>query len=311
MSPSPHASRHLEQATLVALLNGELDAEATDGIEQHLRVCRQCARQVEQWRGLFGDLGQVAPTGARSTPTAGQEAAAADPRILVPVGHTGETAARRSATGARWPFIAGLVLAAAAGLLLVVGSWHRPSPPVSVPLPPPRAAAEAGMAPAAATPERPASSATLSAPATRTLPSPPARPIRQRPAGATPNREPRDGFRPATLAEAARALGGPARQLRGVQLVSVELGPGDSVPGAVPDRPLVRLRYRDADQSPLILDQQRLPDGAPGRPATPGDTLVRTSADGITVFMWRDDGRWFSLAGRSVPARLRMVLPEP
>jgi hypothetical protein len=104
------------------------------------------------------------------------------------------------------------------------------------------------------------------------------------------------------LAQAVEILSGSIRVIDGLAPDHFEVGPGQSVPGAEPDLPIVRTVYRGGR---LLLDQQRLAE------PTQSDTLQGTSAEGVSVARWTSGDAWLSLAGRlpldSLSAIMRRV----
>lgn len=116
-------------------------------------------------------------------------------------------------------------------------------------------------------------------------------------------------FRRVTLEEAVRRLGGPIRQLEGLQPVKVEAGPGHMVPGADPNHDVIRVTYVDANNSPFVLDQQVI-DSAGGSFAglMAGDTLITTTASGSMRVRWLDRKFWLSLAGNATADSLRKLI---
>jgi len=122
---------------------------------------------------------------------------------------------------------------------------------------------------------------------------------------------PASAFQRITLEDAVRRLSGSIRLIDGFQPGVVEVGPGRLVPGAAPDREVVRVHYQDEAGQPLVLDQQ------PGDSASAlsvnglmrGDTLVTGQPDGTTRVRWVDrKSFWLSLTGAGGPDTLRMLV---
>jgi hypothetical protein len=120
---------------------------------------------------------------------------------------------------------------------------------------------------------------------------------------------------------AAASLSGTLRTLEGLSVEDVKIGPGTLVPGAQPDREVVRIVYNDPQGRRLQLDQQRLPTPRMARAesrarAVPavlglayGDTLSTTEPGGATRVRWLDPvGLWLSLSGTLSPDSLRALL---
>jgi hypothetical protein len=90
----------------------------------------------------------------------------------------------------------------------------------------------------------------------------------------------------------------------------VEIGPGRLVPGADPDREVVRLTYTSGTR-PLVLDQQ-LGDTLQGvslNGLMPGDTLVTALGSNGSQVRWLDHKVWLSLTG-GMPADSVRALVE-
>jgi len=168
-----------------------------------------------------------------------------------------------------------------------------------------RAAESAGMLGAAAPPAAPAPAA-----APRAAAAAPLTRLSVRPA-----------FRLSNVDAGAERLAGTLRTLEGLSLENVKIGPGALVPGAQPDRDVVRIVYTDPQGHRLQLDQQRLPTPSDTsrearERAVPavlglayGDTLHTTGPGNATRVRWLDPaGLWLSLSG-SLPAdSLRALL---
>jgi anti-sigma factor RsiW len=82
-------------------------------------------------------------------------------------------------------------------------------------------------------------------------------------------------------------LGGPLRELPGLQLMSVEVGPGGVVAGSLGGRPVARLSYADAAGHVLVLTQQRLGDAQVTTEDRAGTLVVDPS--GMRAYRWNDD----------------------
>lgn len=54
-----HANSHLSAETLQALLEGELSRRGTSAAEEHLAACARCSAELDGWRVLFEDLGDL------------------------------------------------------------------------------------------------------------------------------------------------------------------------------------------------------------------------------------------------------------
>jgi anti-sigma factor RsiW len=114
---------------------------------------------------------------------------------------------------------------------------------------------------------------------------------------------------------AVRRLGGSIRLLEGLDVDHIEVGPGDSVPGAQRGADIVRVIYRARNGNRILLDQQRIPADASGwrHVNDPylenGDTLVGTSPNGVSVATWVDPkAYWISLVGQMSQDSLKRML---
>lgn len=115
------------------------------------------------------------------------------------------------------------------------------------------------------------------------------------------------GLRPTAAAEAAPArffsvqpevasawLGTPLRELPGLQLKRVDVGPGSSVEGGVIGLPAVQLVYEDAAGHEIILIQQYLGDRRIEGAETEPTLIVEPS--GLRAYRWLDpQGYWLIL----------------
>jgi anti-sigma factor RsiW len=54
-----HSQEHLSAERIQAFLEGELPRREVTGIEAHLAACARCAGEVDTWRALFGELGDL------------------------------------------------------------------------------------------------------------------------------------------------------------------------------------------------------------------------------------------------------------
>jgi hypothetical protein len=115
-----------------------------------------------------------------------------------------------------------------------------------------------------------------------------------------------------TMDEAVTQLGGSIRLIDGLAPQRVELLSGVDVPGADPDRQVVRVYYEEPDLGLITLDQQRpgpsfgARDGREDRneAATPSVTVAPFSARNtdpalgrvqVNTVAWRNDGVWLAL----------------
>jgi len=120
----------------------------------------------------------------------------------------------------------------------------------------------------------------------------------------------RAAFQRVSMEDAVRRLSGSMRLIDGMEPARVEVGPGRLVPGAAPEREIVRVVYADAAGRPLLLDQQ------PGEGAgmsvnglMPGDTLVTPMGSGTSQVRWVDrKGFWLSLTGTAPLDSLRAMV---
>ena len=54
---------HLSAERMQAFLDGELPARDAASVEEHLAACARCSAEVDGWRVLFEDLGQLRSVG--------------------------------------------------------------------------------------------------------------------------------------------------------------------------------------------------------------------------------------------------------
>ena len=317
---------HLDQRTLDALLNHRLSPAEIGSIKQHLTGCRECSRQIEEWRDQFPAVESVIPTVER--PAIHPPQPSGPFQVLLPL-HERKGAGRDFT---RYLLPLGIVIALAvvyvarkasrAAALTETGQppihlTERPVPPAittpasegpAVGAPAPAAPAIAPNQPAS---DRPAAPKPRAEPKARVLAatepehpqtapaSPPPRPFTETPKPQVVASAP--GFRPVEIAEAERALDGPVRMVDGWTPVRIELGAGGTVPGADSTQPVIRVVYLEGR---LLLDQQ-------ASTAPPSDTLVGSTPRGVSVLRWTTNRRWLSLAGivsrDSLEAILRRV----
>ena len=126
-----------------------------------------------------------------------------------------------------------------------------------------------------------------------------------------------------TLDEAVAQLGGSIRLVDGLAPQRVELLSGVDVPGADPDRQVIRVYYEEPDLGLVTLDQQRPgPSFAardaredrneaaapqvmvvPAAPLTAGRMVMRAPTPASTI-SWRSDGVWLSLTSHRPGVRM-------
>jgi len=142
-------------------------------------------------------------------------------------------------------------------------------------------------------------------------------------------RGPTFGFRNApapkriTLDEAVAQLGGSIRLIDGLTPQRVELLAGVDVPGADPDRQVIRVYYEEPDLGLVTLDQQRpapsflardsredrneaeVPQVAvvPTAPLTAGRMVMRAPGP-VSNVSWRADGVWLSLTSHRAGVKM-------
>ncbi|MEP6574028.1 MAG: hypothetical protein ABJD11_15095 [Gemmatimonadota bacterium] len=123
------------------------------------------------------------------------------------------------------------------------------------------------------------------------------------------------GFTRIGLDAAVQRLGGSIRLIEGLDPDHIEIGPGDSVPGAQRGADVVRVIYRARNGGRILLDQQRIPADASGwrhvnDPLLEnGDTLVGTSPAGVSVATWVDPkAYWISVVGQMSQDSLKRML---
>jgi hypothetical protein len=124
-------------------------------------------------------------------------------------------------------------------------------------------------------------------------------------------------FRKVSRAEAVRRLGGPVRSLQGFDADHLEIGAASAVPGAQAGLDIIRVVYRAADGSRILLDQQLLPTDSSGFRSIDdptlesGETLYGTSPTGVSVATWLDeDGYRISLVAQVSLDSLKRMVPQ-
>jgi hypothetical protein len=309
---------HLDQRILDALLNHRLSPADISKLKEHVAACRECSRQIEEWRDRFPAVESVIPTVERSTINPPHRSGSV--QILLPW----HDRRRMGRDLTRYLLPLGIVIAMA--VVFVARRMRAPAPTgpaglhfteknntpgISAPPPETPKPIAAAPAPKALPPtppaDRPAQSksrtdpkASASAEHPVAKPEPPApRPFTETPKPQVVSSAP--GFRPVDVAQAERALDGPVRMVDGWTPVRIELGNGATVPGADTAQPVVRVVYLDGR---VLLDQQV-------STAPPADTLAGSTPRGVTVLRWTNNRRWLSLAGvlsrDSLEAILRRV----
>ena len=126
-----------------------------------------------------------------------------------------------------------------------------------------------------------------------------------------------------TLDEAVAHLGGSIRLIDGLAPQRVELLAGVDVPGADPDRQVIRVYYEEPDLGLVTLDQQRpgpsfaARDGredrneaatpqvtvVPSAPLTAGRMVMRAPTPASSI-SWRADGVWLSLTSHRAGVKM-------
>lgn len=332
--------QHVDQQTLDAVINRTVSEAQVARIKEHVRICRVCARLLEEYRDLFSEIEVIIPTAERDVvpkpaptktwrevirPRFDDAIPSSDKAIKIGVG-----------------IVAVLVIGVVFFLLRSPATSAGPIvlQPVN------RAATPAAPAPAVTSAPSASISRTDSAPSTTSAPPPsanpapsrttasmgsatpatldPPKPSKPAPVVTTPKRTPvvvdkpppkQDVARtsaPATAAppraegghtplfhrvestEAIGALGGSMKLIDGIAPDHFELAPGNVVPGAAEDLPVVRVIYK-MNGSTILLDQQRHPEIA-SRESSSGST-----PEGVSVVQWSAGDFWLTLAGR-VPA---------
>ena len=315
---------HLDQRILDALLNHRLSPSDIGKLKEHIAACRECSRQIEEWRDRFPAVESVIPTVERSTIHPPQRSGPV--HVLLPWHE--RRGSRREIT--RYLLPLGILIAM--GVVLVARRIYRApvatgpasikltervntpgitNPAFEAPTPAPIAAPPTSKSVTPSPTDRPATpkpqpapKASAAAPGKTEPKDSTSRPPEPRPFTETPKPQvvsSAPGFRPVGIAEAERALDGPVRLVDGWTPVRIELGAGATVPGADTAQPVVRVVYLDGR---VLLDQQV-------STGPPSDTLAGSTPRGVTVLRWTYNRRWLSLAGvlsrDSLDAILRRV----
>jgi hypothetical protein len=313
--------QHVDQKTLDAVINHSLTEAQVARIKEHVRVCRVCARRLEEYRDLFSEVEVIIPTAERDVipkPAPTQTWREVIRPRLDDALPSGDTAIKIGAA-----IVTVLVIAVV--IYLVRGPTQSATPIVLQPVSrgvtgsPPRV-----VAPVPATDSVPARTTASLGSATPARVDPPKKPVQTVPSAATspasrrqpsetvPKPAPAQGksaaptptpavegghtplFHRVESTEAIGALGGSMRLIDGETPDHFELAPGNVVPGAAENLPVVRVIYR-LNGSTILLDQQRHPEIASK------DMSSGTAPEGVSVVQWSEGDFWLTLAGR-VPA---------
>jgi len=298
---------HLNDDILQKLIAGSATPIDVQRIRRHVEECRACARRLEEWRDNFSEVEERFPELAIETGPAAT--VSSDGLVLLP---TGDQRRRfeLDLTTTLWIGVVFMAILVGYGAVRLSdrqddlpGVFLGPPVPAAA-IPPPdttrpadTATRQAAVPPPAPQPISPPASPTAS------TTSPSARPLPVSPS-----------FRSIRLADAARQLGGRVRQLRGMEPDHVEIGPASAVFGAQANLDVVRVVYRAADGSRILLDQQLIPADTSGfRPLDDptlesGETTFRTVA-GLSTATWLDEeGYRISLSARIPTDSLRKLV---
>lgn len=327
---------HLDEATLTALLDGELAAADRQQTEQHLAGCAECRRLHEEVRGFAGEADVLIDSvqlAERIPQKPGRPAAgpgwdrfrplAWAATLILAAGLGWSASARR--------FDQGDLGRQAAGL----AEQKAPAAPTAAALPPERerVAPRQDKPPTRQATEPPAPITTDMAKAATAAPDAEAdqarnaagraeSSVRSNPPAAALAAEaqqvgplvvtgPRDAPSPTgrfgaatSLDQAVRILGGTVKLIDGLNPIRVQIGPPERLPGGQALE-VVRITYLDPPGRELWLDQQRSPAPSEGRAAPSaaggmlaGDTLITSAGDGLTRVRWiSPDGFRLTLTG--------------
>ncbi len=293
---------HLDERVLEKLVTGSASGNEAARFSRHAAGCRQCGRQLEEWRDNFPEIDEIYPWLGEAE---GSVATVTPMGMMVSPGASGWRLPRLDPANTLW--VVALLMALLVGYgahrmrkadagLDLAGSVRRP--------PPASAGSGAGAVmpekvPGKSAPETKSVAATPSAPAAtpRTTPAPVTReraaaPVRiaapepkrdqpqsvrraeslpdsdTRPAGSAPATSAgfpiSANFRRVSMSEAALKLGGQLRLIEGLEPDHVEIGPASAVPGSQSGLDVIRVVYRSSNGGRILLDQQLLPADASG-----------------------------------------------
>ena len=319
---------HIDERTLERLLNHKMSPGDIDVVLSHAAECRSCGHRLEEWRDHFEEIATLIP---ESNQASMGQMVLPSAFVLVPDNPSPRT--RFEATNFLW--VAAVALALVVGYsasrlqrhstdglgtssmatLEPLGEAPRdPAPPSdSTPVVPVRPADTVDSVPSPAVATRTEAQRPAPAPARDdTTPAAPASLGASRPPDASVTMP---GFRRSALVEASARLAGGIRFLSNLTPDHVEIGPGSAVPGAQGHLDVVRVVYVNRDGSRILLDQQRIPVDESGfreindAALENGDTLIGSSAQGVSVATWvDDDGYRLSLAVHATPDSLRRMV---
>ena len=316
---------HLTERTLSKLLDGTASDKDVARMLRHAAGCRECARQLEEWRDNFQQLQESYPALAVDR----RESTGPRPSgvILMP---TVERHRRFEfdLTTALWVGAVGMAVLVGYGVSRLGGSSDEldPTPLVNAPANPADSAPKAtpGTVPPRPVGPAPAPGKARPAPAPQSEPdqnlsSPPVSRAAGAPfeAAAPEPTSPasKSKFQFVTPQEAARRIGGPVRTIVGLEPDHIEIGPASGVPGAQPNLSVVRVVYMTADGERMLLDQQRIPADANGfhpiddPTLESGQTAYGTETNGVNVATWLDDaGYRISLAAKVPVDSLKLLV---
>ncbi len=308
---------HLDEGTIQALLDGELDAAEQSRLERHVETCPACAARVAEARGFQREADRLVDL------------------LAVPSRPVAPPVRRRRPVPMRT-----LAWAASLALAVSLGYWGRgvlsPAPTLRSDAAQPGGATErpapteAGAPPAGPVQEARQSTDSVvpaakehraAAPPTVATPAPAAPAAKALAAaesdereGARANEVQRDAavaaapaWRVVTMEEAVTQLGGQIRLIDGLTPERVEVGPGTALAGADVGLPVVRISYAGGG---VVLDQQRPTrqfarmEGASAQAAKVAEPSVASDVTGRVTTWQERDGIRFVVTGSVSPDSL-------
>lgn len=291
---------HLDERVLEKLVTGAASGNEAARYSRHAAGCRQCSRQLEEWRDNFPEIDEIYPWLGE---TDGSVATVTPMGMMVSPGSNSWTLPRIDAANALW--IIALLMAVLVGFGahrmrksdagLGLSTAVRRPPPASAGngagavVPP---APQPGASPEAKNPDPPKDASDTRAPVVRpaapvadrrtalvgstdkavaptprkrgeSLPESESRPTSSAPT-ASSSLPVSPNFTRLTMAEAQGKLGGKVRLIDGLIADHIEVGPSSAVPGSQPGLDVVRVVYKGANGGRILLDQQLIPADASG-----------------------------------------------
>ncbi|MEO8032446.1 MAG: hypothetical protein ABJC74_03635 [Gemmatimonadota bacterium] len=327
--------QHVDQLTLDAVISHSLSEAQVARIKEHVRVCRVCARRLEEYRDLFSEVEIIIPTAERDV-MAKPEVGRSWREVIRPrfddALPSGDKAIKIGA-GIVTVLVIGVVIflmrspAQTAGPIVLAPSTRTPATaPVSTAAPTtpaPTGGLPTTPAPAVNPPARTTATLGPAAPARIDLPKPTRAPVATAPAATTPRRSVAAPLPAKSAVDGASTAAAPSgtppkegghtplfHRIESAEALSALGGSIRLIDGTTPDHfemapgnvvpgaeeSLPVIRViYKLSGATILLDQQRHPEIS-SRGLSSG-----TAPEGVSVVQWSSGDFWLTLAGR-VPA---------